>query len=64
MERLAARLAPRALDTTAAYGLDPKWVEAAAFAWLAKQTMEGKTVDLRAITGSRHPVVLGGIYQK
>ena len=63
MERLAARLAPRPLDTTAAYGLDPKWVEAAAFAWLAKQTMEGKTVDLRAITGSRHPVVLGGIYR-
>ncbi len=64
MQRLGARLAPRILDTTAAYGLDPRWVEAAAFAWLAKQTVEAKTVDLRAITGSRHPVVLGGIYHK
>lgn len=63
MQRLGALLAPRALDTTAEHGLDPKWVEAAAFAWLAKQTVEGRAVDLRAITGSRHPVVLGGIYK-
>lgn len=63
MQRLHALLAPRVLDTTAEYGLDPKWVEATAFAWLAKQTVEGKAVDLRAITGSRHPVVLGGIYR-
>lgn len=64
MQGLRMRLAPRAVDTTAACGLDPKWVETAAFAWLAKQTMEGKAVDLRAITGSRHPVVLGGVYYK
>jgi anhydro-N-acetylmuramic acid kinase len=62
MQGLRTRLAPRTVDTTAAYGLDPRWVEATAFAWLAKQTMEGTPVDLRAITGSRHPVVLGGVY--
>lgn len=62
MKRLAALLAPRAIDTTAALGLDPQWVEAAAFAWLAHQTMEGKPGSLPSVTGARHPVILGAIY--
>ena len=50
------------VQTTAAIGLDPAWVEAALFAWLAKQTLAGKTVDLRAVTGATKPVILGAIY--
>ncbi len=43
-------------------GLDPKWVEAALFAWLAKMRLEEKKLDLKSTTGSNGPVVLGAIY--
>lgn len=49
--------------TTAAVGLDPDWVEAIAFAWMAKQTMAGQPVDTRAFTGAAEAIILGGIYQ-
>lgn len=62
MERLAALLAQSTVQTTADHGLGPDWVEAATFAWLAKQTLDGNAVDLRSVTGSRHPVMLGGLY--
>lgn len=44
------------------YGLDPDYIEAAAFAWLAKQTMEHKSGNLPDVTGARCSVVLGGVY--
>ena len=47
---------------TSALGIDPDWVEASAFAWLAKQTMENKPGNLPEVTGARQAVVLGGIY--
>jgi anhydro-N-acetylmuramic acid kinase len=50
------------LETTATYGLDPDHVEAAAFAWLARQTLEHHPGNLPSVTGASHPVVLGGIY--
>ncbi|WP_022948130.1 anhydro-N-acetylmuramic acid kinase [Methylohalobius crimeensis] len=50
------------VETTAADGIDPDWVEAAAFAWLAWRTLKGLTGNLPAVTGARHEVVLGGIY--
>jgi anhydro-N-acetylmuramic acid kinase len=50
------------LSDTSALGIAPDWVEAAAFAWLAKQTLEGKPGNLPSVTGAKHPVVLGGIY--
>ena len=62
MESLAQCLAPLNLATTAELGIDPDWVEALAFAWLAKQTIEGKTGNLPSVTGARHAVILGGIY--
>jgi anhydro-N-acetylmuramic acid kinase len=62
MKRLATQLAPRSVDTTGALGLDPQWVEASAFAWLAHQTMEGKPGNLPSVTGARHPAILGAIF--
>ncbi len=50
------------VETTAAYGIDPDWVEAAAFAWLAWRTLEGLSSNLPAVTGARREVILGGIY--
>lgn len=48
--------------TTAELGVDPAWVEAMAFAWLARQTMKGLSGNLPAVTGARKEVILGGIY--
>ncbi len=62
MEALATRLLPTKLHTTEELGIAPDWVEAAAFAWLAKQTLEGRAGNLPEATGADHPVVLGAIY--
>ncbi len=45
-------------------GVGVDWVEAAAFAWLAKQTLENKPSNLPAVTGARGLRVLGAIYPK
>jgi len=48
--------------TTEMLGLDPDWVEATAFAWLAHQALAGHAGNIPSVTGARHPVLLGGIY--
>ncbi|WJW75131.1 anhydro-N-acetylmuramic acid kinase [Thiohalobacter sp. IOR34] len=50
------------IESTGRHGLEPEWVEAVAFAWLAKQTLEGRPGNLPSVTGAGHPVVLGAIY--
>jgi anhydro-N-acetylmuramic acid kinase len=55
-------LADGPVETTDAYGVDPDWVEAVAFAWLAKQTMEGKAGNIPSVTGAKRAVILGAIY--
>jgi anhydro-N-acetylmuramic acid kinase len=62
MSMLAADLAPVDVRSTGEFGLDPDWVEAAAFGWLAKQTMNARPGNLPSVTGAQHAVVLGGIY--
>lgn len=52
-----------ALETTAEHGVDPQAVEALAFAWLAKQRMEGKPGNLPAVTGASRSCCLGAIYR-
>jgi len=64
METLAARMAPTPVRQTDALGLPTQWVEAAAFAWLAHQTLEGLPGNLPEVTGARHPAVLGAIYKR
>ncbi len=61
--RLQALLSPALVTSTADAGLDPRWVEAAAFAWLAMRTLNGLPGNLPAVTGARKPAVLGGIYR-
>lgn len=49
--------------TTQALGIDPNWIEAGLFAWLAQQAWEAHLIaNLPAITGAKHAVPLGGIY--
>lgn len=62
MQRLAALLPGVAVDTTAARGLPPQQVEAAAFAWLARQALLGLPGNLPAVTGARGPRILGAIH--
>ena len=62
MARLAARLPGVAVETTAALGIDPDWVEAAGFAWLARETLERRPGNLPNVTGAARYSVLGAIY--
>ena len=50
------------VDSTATLGLDPNWVEACAFAWLAKQRIEGSAGNIAGVTGAERETVLGGLY--
>ncbi|OOZ40254.1 anhydro-N-acetylmuramic acid kinase [Solemya pervernicosa gill symbiont] len=50
------------VTTTAEHGVDPDWVEAMAFAWLAAQTLDNKPGNLPSVTGANHPAVLGAIH--
>ena len=50
------------INLTSEIGLDPDWVEACAFAWLAKQRIEKKAGNLPSVTGASKAVVLGGLY--
>lgn len=62
MGRLQAHLPQNAVCTTEALGLEPDWVEAVAFAWLAKQYVDGKPGNLPAVTGAAHSTMLGAAY--
>lgn len=62
MARLAALLAPMRVASTADYGVDPDYLEAMAFAWLARQRLRGLPGNLPAVTGARGPRVLGAVY--
>lgn len=50
------------IATTNDYGIDADWIEAVAFAWLAKQTIERQPGNLTSVTGAERPAILGGIY--
>jgi anhydro-N-acetylmuramic acid kinase len=63
MARLSAQMAPATVASTAQLGMDPDWVEAATFAWLADRTLQGLDGNARAVTGAQGPRVLGGIYR-
>ncbi len=62
MERISHNLNGRRLSSTSELGIDPQWVEAMAFAWLARQTLRGLPGNLPAVTGASEAVILGGIY--
>jgi len=63
MNALAAALAPLPVRSTAVRGIDPDFVEAMLFAWLARERMLGRPAPgVCSVTGARGPRVLGGIY--
>ncbi|TAK63696.1 anhydro-N-acetylmuramic acid kinase [Methylobacter sp.] len=50
------------VESTELYGLHPDHVEAMAFAWLARQTLNNLPGNLKEVTGAINSVILGGIY--
>ncbi|MCL6270494.1 anhydro-N-acetylmuramic acid kinase [Sansalvadorimonas sp. 2012CJ34-2] len=62
MSRLVSCLEELSVNTTDAIGLAPQWVEAAAFAWLAQQTLLGLPGNLPAVTNASGRRILGGVY--
>jgi len=62
MRTLTKALNGKTLATTADYGVDPDFVEAAAFAWLAYQTMNRRPGNIPAVTGAKTETILGGIF--
>jgi anhydro-N-acetylmuramic acid kinase len=48
--------------STADFGLEPDWVEATAFGWLAKRCLDREPGNLPNVTGARQRAILGGIY--
>lgn len=62
MSRLSQLLSAPSVISTAAYGVDPDFLEATAFAWLARQRLLGLPGNLPAVTGARGLRVLGAVY--
>ena len=62
MERLQALLPGLRVEPTDTLGLPAQQVEAAAFAWLARQCLRGLPGNLPSATGAQGARVLGAIY--
>jgi len=62
MQRISASLPGIQVMSTTALGVDPDWVEALAFAWLARQAMHHAPGNLPSVTGARGERILGAIY--
>lgn len=62
LARLRHHLADVAVESTAAHGLDPDFVEAAAFAWLARERLAERPGNLASVTGARRDLPLGGLF--
>ncbi|KZY48724.1 MULTISPECIES: anhydro-N-acetylmuramic acid kinase [unclassified Oleiphilus] len=62
MTRLQNLLPSYRLSSTLDLGIDPQLVEASAFAWLARQTLNNLPGNACSVTGASKSKILGGIY--
>ncbi|APZ44168.1 anhydro-N-acetylmuramic acid kinase [Acidihalobacter ferrooxydans] len=63
IRRLSANLRSTCvIESTSAYGIEPDWIEASAFAWLARQTLLLRPGNLPRVTGASKSVILGAIH--
>jgi anhydro-N-acetylmuramic acid kinase len=62
MTSLKLKLGAIPLHLTDTLGINVDWVEAAAFAWLAKQCLTQQTSNLPSVTGAVGPRILGAIF--
>jgi len=62
MQRLQALVGSTPIAPTDALGIDADWVEACAFAWLARARLKGLCGNAPSVTGASKPAVLGALY--
>mgnify|MGYP003433565341 FL=1 len=62
MTRLQLHLNDWQVCSTASKGIDPQWIEALAFAWLARQMVSGLPGNLPAVTGAEGLRILGSYH--
>jgi len=62
MARLQELLAPVPVESSDRHGIDPALVEAAAFAWLAREAIAARPANLPSVTGAAGLRVLAAIY--
>lgn len=62
MQRICDRSPTVRVASSAALGIDPDWMEALAFAWLARQAVHHAPGNLPSVTGARGSRILGAIY--
>ena len=63
LERIARGLPDCGMQTTAALGLDPDYVEATAFAWLARERINLRSGSIADVTHASRKAILGGVYE-
>ncbi|ROO25167.1 anhydro-N-acetylmuramic acid kinase [Salinisphaera japonica] len=62
MQRLAVHVAPARVATTDDLGVEGDWVEAIAFAWLARERLANRPGNAPRVTGASRPGLLGAIH--
>ncbi len=62
LDRLRALLPGCQVASTASVGVDPDWIEAMAFAWLAHCCLEAIPANRPQVTGAKGQRILGAIY--
>ncbi len=62
LERLAIHLPNMTVESTQMLGVDPDYIEAMCFAWLAYRRLQGLSANLPRVTGARCDVTLGGVW--
>lgn len=62
MDRLQTLAPAVRFESSAAHGLPPEWVEAAAFAWLARRRLNNEAGNLPAVTGAQCATPLGAVF--
>lgn len=62
MQALAHEFGAISISSTAEVGIDPDYVEAALFAWLARERLAGRPGNRIGVTGARAPRMLGAIH--
>jgi anhydro-N-acetylmuramic acid kinase len=63
MERLQILMPNHQVMDSNALNIDPMFVEAIAFAWLAEQRLLENPIPLKAVTGARQDALLGCVYR-
>jgi len=63
LKRIKYYLPEKQITPSDNFGVPAQWVESMAFAWFAKQTHNKLTSNLPSVTGAKHAVILGAIYQ-